>query len=516
MSKNKSKKKRSSRNFNITTRVTLTTVFGIITPLIIVVAFSSVFLSTIASYFNFSSVTTNSYSMLNQIQWSQTMSSISNELISDDKNEDKLQKLEEFVSPLEDLGSKIYIECNDESFYSTSDKSDIVELARTITPIDTEKNINYFGENGIVIVTHAEKENERYLVIIANTDYIVNDVSSRYSAQDFSSLVFGKTGLIILMIILVFIISIVILSLITSKTISKPIKKLSDGANEIANGNLDYVIDYESTNEIGTTVKSFNHMSKRLKKSLEEQNRIEDTRKEMIAGVAHDLRTPLTSAKGYVEGLMDGIANTPEKQEEYLKIIYSSTCHMEKLLDELLTVSRLELGRIELDTQPIDLNSFLDDCADTISLELEKEGFDFTYNNNCDGEVIVNLDADRFTRVIRNIISNSIKYAKSDVKGKIILDVQSYQKSVIISLADNGIGIDSDSLPRIFDTFYRADKSRSNVNEGSGIGLAVCKQIVELHGGHIWATSKDNEGLTILISIERKQGNSNGKEDTDS
>lgn len=512
----KKKTKRSSRNLKITTRVTLTTVFGIITPLIIVVAFSSVFLSTMASYFNFSTVTTNSYSMLNQIQWSQTMSSISNELISDDDRTDKLQKLEEFVSPLENLGSKIYIECNNESFYSTSDKNDIVQLASTITPIDTEKNTNYFGENGIVIVNHAEKENERYMVIIANTDYIVNDVSSRYSAQDFTSLVFGKTGLIILMIILVFIISIAVLSLITSNTISKPIKKLSEGANEIANGNLDYVIDYDSTNEIGTTVKSFNHMSKRLKKSIDEQNRIEETRKEMIAGVAHDLRTPLTSVKGYVEGLMDGIANTPEKQSEYLKIIYSSTCHMEKLLDELLSVSRLELGTIELDTQSISLNAFLDDCAQTISLELEKKGFDFEYNNHCDDEVIVDLDAGRFTRVIRNIISNSIKYAKTDIKGKITLDVQSYQKSVIISLADNGIGLDSESLPRIFDTFYRADKARSNIGEGSGIGLAVCKQIVELHGGHIWATGKENEGLTILISIQRKQGNDDGKENLNS
>jgi histidine kinase len=83
--------------------------------------------------------------------------------------------------------------------------------------------------------------------------------------------------------------------------------------------------------------------------------------------------------------------------------------------------------------------------------------------------------------------------------------VQSYQKSVIISIADNGIGLDSQSLPRIFDTFYRADKARSNVSEGSGIGLAVCKQIVELHGGHIWATSEENNGLTIFISINRKQ-----------
>lgn len=437
------------------------------------------------------------------------MSSISNELITDNKNTDKLKNIEEFLSPLEKLGSNIYIECNNDSFYSTSSKDDAIALANSITPINTEMNINYFGENGIVIVTHAENQNERYLVIITNPDYIVNDVSARYSAQSFSSLMFGKTGLLLLLIVLVFTISIVVLSIVTSQTIIKPIKKLSVGANEIANGNLDYEIDYESTNEIGTTVKSFNHMTKQLKQSLVEQNRIEETRKEMIAGVAHDLRTPLTCTKGYVEGLIDGIANTPEKQSEYLKVIYSSTCHMEKLLDELLTISKLELGTFQLKKQTINIIDFLDDCAQTTSIQLKELGFDFNYINNCNDKVIVELDVDRFSRVIRNIISNSIKYAKKDVKGEITLEVQSYQKSVIISIADNGIGLDSTSLPRIFDTFYRADKARSNVSEGSGIGLAVCKQIVQLHGGHIWAKSEENEGLTIFISIERKQDTNN-------
>jgi signal transduction histidine kinase len=502
------KKKKStptSRNLKISTRITLTSVLGIVIPLVIVIVFSSVFLSTMATYFNFSTVTTDSYSMLNQIQWSQTMSSISNELISTDDNDEKLKRLEEFLSPIENLGSNIYIECNGNNFYSTSNKDDIIDLANEITPIDTNINTNYFSENGIVIVNHAQSKNEEYLVIITNNDYIVNDVSERYNAQNFSSLMFGKTGIILLLIALVFTLSIIILSLITSRTISKPIKELSEGANEIANGNLDYVIDYDSTNEIGTTVKSFNHMTKRLKQSIEEQHRIEDTRKEMIAGVAHDLRTPLTSVRGYVEGLIDGIANTPEKRDEYLKIIYSSTNHMEKLLDELLTVSRLELGTIELNAKPTNLIDYLNECAETMRIELNENNFDFEYINNCQEELIVNLDTDRFTRVIKNIMSNSIKYARKDVKGKITLEVQNYQKSVIISLADNGIGLDKESLPRIFDTFYRADKARSNVSEGSGIGLAVCKQIVELHGGHIWATSEENEGLTIFISIDRKQ-----------
>ena len=503
MKKEKKNKNRSSKNLKISTRITLSTIFGILIPLVIVSTFSSIFLNTMASYFNVSTVSSNSYSILNQFQWNQTISYISNELISEDNDADKLNKVTGFVSPLEKLGSIIYIECNSKEFYSTSSKNEVIKTANEIVSIDTNKNINYFSEDGIVIVSHAKKADKNYLFIIANTDYFVPDVTEGVAAQDFASRAFSRTGLIIILIILVFILSIVSLSFITSSTIVKPIKKLSQGANEIAKGNLDYVIDYKSTNEIGVTVESFNDMTKRLKESLEYQNEIEASRKEMIAGVAHDLRTPLTSVKGYVEGLMDGIADTPEKQERYLKTIYSSTKSMEKLLDELLTVSKLDTGNVVLDLQEININDFLLDCANNLRVELEEEGFDFVYNNNCSETATVLLDSDQFERVIRNIISNSVRYAKKDVKGRIEISAQEYQKNIIISIADNGIGMDAENIPKIFDFFYRADKARTKVNEGSGIGLSVCKQLVELHGGKIWATGSEGEGLTIYISLNK-------------
>ena len=307
-------KKRSSKNLRISTRITLSAVVGILVPVIILLAVLPVFQNVMASYFGFSTVTTNSYSTLNQIQWSQTVLSISDELVSDSDEANKIKSINEFVTPLEKLGSVIYIEKNGSPFYATTSKADTIAKAEAIVPINTENNINFFGENGIVIVSHAQHKSERYTLIIANENYTVNDVSQRFAPQNITHLLFSKTGFIMLLIAGVFILAIIIISLITSKTISKPLRELSSGANEIANGNLDYVIDYDSTNEIGVTVKSFNHMTDRLKQSLERQNSIEESRKEMIAGVAHDLRTPLTSVKGYVEGLMDGIANPPEKQ----------------------------------------------------------------------------------------------------------------------------------------------------------------------------------------------------------
>lgn len=496
-------KKRSSKNLKINTRITLATIFGIVIPVIIVFVFSSIFLTSITSYFNFSSVSTNSYSMLNQIQWSQTVSTISNELISEQTYEEKYSRINGYVAPLEELGIKIYIECNGEAFYSSDEKSIVTDEAKAILTDDFSENINYFAENGMLIVTHANSEAEQYLVVIESSNYTVHDVSGKQLAQSFQSLVFSKTGLVILLIVLVFIVSTAVLSLFTSRTIKKPIRKLADGANEIANGNLDYTIDYNSTNEIGQTVDAFNAMTKRLKRSIEAQHQIEQSRKEMIAGVAHDLRTPLTSAKGYVEGLMDGIANTPEKQQRYLSTIYSSTIAMEHMLDDLLTISRLELGTIELNRKALDINEVLDDCAEELSLAMEKQHFDFAYENHLARPSYTALDVDRFMRVIHNIVANSVKYAKKDEKGQLTLAAADHPKSVIISIRDNGIGIEPENLTRIFEPMYRADRARTRVTDGSGIGLAVCKQIIELHGGHIWATGAVGEGLTILISLEK-------------
>lgn len=514
MAKNKNVEKARPRNLNIGARITISTVCAILIPLIIIASSATFLLSSISSYFDFSAVTTNTYSAVNLIQWSQTLSSISNELVSSDNEDSKLKMLSDLASPLEKIGSLIYVEKNGSTFYSTTDKDTILQKANNITTVDTDVNINHFSENGVVIVNHAtqKKDNDdhhndgdSYLIIIVNEDYVVNDATIT-NHENFSAFLFSKTGILLLLIALLFVVSITILSIITSGTISRPIKKLSKGAQEIAKGNLEYRIDYQSTNEIGRLVDSFNDMTEQLKESIEIQKSTEQLRKETIAGVAHDLRTPLTSIKGYVEGLMDGIANTPEKQQQYLKTIYTSALDTEKMLDDLLTISKLELGNIDLNAKKVGVKEFFDDCAQDISLDLEKSDFDFEYTNNCDETAYIMLDTDRFSRVVRNIISNSLKYKKPDEKGKIQLAVESYEKSVIISIADNGIGVSSQNLNRIFESLYRADPSRTKVSEGSGIGLAVCKQIVELHSGHIWATGKEGEGLTIFISLEKVVG----------
>lgn len=501
----KKEKKRSSKNLKIKTRIVLTSVLAIVIPLIVIITFSTVLINTIPSYFNFSSVTTNTYSALNQLQWTQTLSSITSELVTDNSDEQKLKNISDFVSPLEDFQSLIYIECNGEIFYKTETDEDILKKASALSDISSEKNLNYFGNDGLLIVNHAQKDSSSpiYKIIIVNDDYKVNDASQKLSVRELKKLLLGRTGIIVLIIVLLFVIAIAVISFITSQTIVKPIKKISRGADEIARGNLDYEIDYESTNELGQTAQSFNEMRRKLKESIEKQNKAEEERKVLIAGIAHDLRTPLTSVKGYAEGLADGIADTPEKQKKYIKTIRDSINDTEKILDDLLAVSRLELSGYELNKSEVSVKEFFNDGAEEIKTVLDSAGFDFEYENKCSADTIIYIDIDRFSRVISNIISNSIKYTRDNVKGKVSIVIDEYERSVIIEISDNGIGVDKKSLSKIFDTMYRADPARTKVSQGSGLGLAICKQIVELHSGSIWARSEEGAGLSIFISLPK-------------
>lgn len=502
MSKNNvKKKKRSSKNLKINTRIILTAFLAILIPVAVIALFSTAFINMSAVYFNFASVTSNKYSAINQMQWNQTVASISDELLSDDSDDQKTKRINEFVSPLEQWNSSIYISRGDKIYYASEDISLLTDKAMSIAPVDTDENVYYFGENGLVIVNRIDDEGSQYLIMIVNEDYTI---SGNSSVAALSNVLAGKTGLIILIIILLFAVSIVILSFITSRTILRPIQKIARGADEIAKGNLDYNIDYESTNELGTTVDSFNAMRLRLKESIESRSRTEQAKQEMTAGLAHDLRTPLTSIKGYVEGLKDGIANTPEKQQRYLQTIYDSTVQMEKMLDELLTLSKLELNKTANNLSIVNVNEFISDAKNELTEYLEQQDFLFEVENNCSPEAEIEIDTDAFQRVFLNIISNSVKYKRQNVPGKVVLTVNEYEKVVIMEFADNGIGVAKENLGKIFDAMYRADPARSKVSQGSGLGLAVCKQIVEQCGGLIWARSHEDSGLSIFISLNKK------------
>lgn len=491
-----------TKNIKINTRIVITSVLAIVIPVIIISLAAAFFIMNTSDTFSVSSVTSNTFGLINQVQWNQTVNELTSIAAGSADEEEKLEMLRESTAEIEALGSLVYIEKNGDVLYQTDDRSDIPEAANKITAVDTAENSYHFSNSGAVIVSHAQGQDGEYMLLIVSEDYEVPDFNGNDTEESVIGSFTAKAIIFLVTAALIFITAIIIISLITSKTIVGPIEKITKGANEIANGNLDYEIDYSSTNELGQLADSFNEMRIRVRDSIEKQNKADQQSKEIIAGIAHDLRTPLTSVKGYLEGLRDGIADTPEKRVRYLETIYSSTCSMEKMLDDLLTVSKLELGNITLNCEEVLISDFMT-YADEIGKELKKQDFDYEIIDNSKSCPMLFIDTDRFARVIDNIISNSIKYKRPDTKGKITLSISEYEHSVIFELADNGMGVDSESLPRIFDTLYRADKARSNVSDGNGLGLSVCKQIVELHGGMIWAQNNSQDGLSIFISLPK-------------
>lgn len=501
-----------TKNFKINTRIIIASVLAIVIPILILSMAAGIFVITSKDQYDASSVNTEGYDIINQVQWSQTINSMSSELLSEDSSDKKHEKISDTAESLEQFGSLVYIENNGETFYATKDPETIFEYANSITPVDTNKSSYYYGESGIVIVNRIQNGDEEYLILTANGDYETQNEDEQTASQSIIVKLTNNAAAVLGVCVMTFVIAIIIISLIISKTIVGPIEKITTGANEIAKGNLDYEIDYKSTNELGQLADSFSYMQTRVKESIEQLNRADQQEKEMIAGIAHDLRTPLTSIKGYLEGIIDGVADTPEKRRRYLKTIYDSAISMEKMLNDLLTISKLELGSITLNCEDVHINDFLS-YASEIGSELKKEDFDFEIRDNSKSNALLSIDTDRFTRVVDNIISNSVKYRRKGIKGKISLIVSEYEHSVIFEIADNGMGVEKESLTRIFDTLYRADKARTNVSDGSGLGLAVCRQIVELHGGMIWAQTNADKGLSIFISLPKKEDKE--KEDKD-
>jgi signal transduction histidine kinase len=494
------KNKPSARNLKINTRIIWSAVISIIIPTVIIAGFSSFLFTTVSRVLHIPSAPSNSYSLISLFQWDRELNALCQELEAGGSAQQIAANTRESIAELESVGTGVYIEAGGEEIYSTGGRA--LERAEAVAPV-TDSDRRVFSDTGLVLVKHVNSGANSGRVVLVNEDFTVSSAGATQTADTIINLLLGRTGIIILIIVTLFILSTVISSFITSRTIVGPIKKIAHGADEIARGNLDYVIDYESTNELGQTADSFNEMGRRLKESINRQYNSIEERNVLIAGIAHDLRTPLTSAKGYAEGLLDGIAGTPEKQEQYLRTICSSINQTEKILDDLLTVSRLSLKSYQLSREDIDIAEFLTDGAEEIRNITDSNGFDFSFTLNCRPPVIVSLDTDAFARVISNIIMNSIKYARDDVRGEISMSLNEYERSVIIEIADNGIGVDRESLSRIFDTMYRADPARSKVSQGSGLGLSVCKQVVELHGGTIWARSREGEGLTVFISLPK-------------
>lgn len=286
------------------------------------------------------------------------------------------------------------------------------------------------------------------------------------------------------------------------RSMAAPLVKLKKATKNIKEGNLDFVLEVEGNDEFSELCRDFEEMRKRLKESAEEKLLLDKENKELISNISHDLKTPITAVKGYVEGIMDGVADTPEKMDRYVRTIYNKTNEMDHLINELTFYSKIDTNRIPYTFSKLNVEDYFNDCAEELSLELETKNISLVYANYVDSHVLVIADGEQIRRVIHNLISNAIKYMEKP-KGIIQLRVKDVGDFIQVEVEDNGKGIGTKELPYIFDRFYRTDRSRNSSKGGSGIGLSIVKKIMEDHGGKVWATSREGIG-TIMYFVLRK------------
>ena len=333
----------------------------------------------------------------------------------------------------------------------------------------------------------------------SDSSQMVYDISLPQSSSSQVKLM-AKDMLLTATIILVF--TALSVGLWIYRSIAVPLVKLKKATKNIKEGNLDFVLEVEGNDEFSQLCQDFEEMRKRLKESTEEKILMDKENKELIGNISHDLKTPITAVKGYVEGIMDGVADTPEKMDRYVRTIYNKTNEMDHLINELTFYSKIDTNRIPYTFSKLNVEDYFSDCAEELGLEMETRGIELVYANYVEKGVQVIADGEQIRRVIHNIVSNAIKYMEKP-RGIIQLRVKDVGDFIQVEIEDNGKGIAAKDLPYIFDRFYRTDVSRNSSKGGSGIGLSIVKKIMEDHGGKVWATSRLGIG-TIMYFVLRK------------
>lgn len=311
------------------------------------------------------------------------------------------------------------------------------------------------------------------------------------------------------MIVKAFVLAIIILVAVSGtaffglyQSIVQPLEKLKRAAVNIKEGNLDFNVITDTEDEIGEVCTAFEEMRIKLKAQIDLSMQYEKDNKELISNISHDLKTPITAIKGYVEGIRDGVADTPEKMDKYIRTIYNKATDMDKLIDELFLYSKLDSNSMNYSFAKLDLKEYFEDCVDEISLDLESKGIAFMYRNYVPEGTMIIADPEQLKRVINNIVGNSVKYMGTE-PGRIGIFIKDEPEFIQIEIQDNGKGIAKNELPHIFERCYRTDASRNSSKGGSGLGLSIAKKIIEEHGGKIWAVSVEGQGTTMCFVLRK-------------
>lgn len=411
------------------------------------------------------------------------------------------------IEELRDLGYHIQIESPYKVSFTNLDPSDLGML--TSVGKDAE-DVSYMTEKGIIVrdrISFAEKI--WYVTAVYNEDRVDKGV---WNSMTTLYLVPHGIGISFFLITLICVAAeSAILSRLISNVVLVPLRELKKGSAMVAEGNLDFPISYSERDEYGEVCEEFDRMRRQLKEARKNQERYEQQKRERLRGITHDLRSPLTSIKGYAMGIKDGIANTPEKRTRYCDAILTRADDLERLTGSLSILVKMDTGSSFLHPERVNLDEYIQQFISEKEAWLSDRKVDVFYRNLAP-EAETNLDIREMQRVFMNLLENTVRYRTAE-RSRVEIEVRQNIESVEISLSDDGPGVSSRHTAHLFESFYRADKSRTTPEKGSGIGLAIVKGIIEGHGGQVSASSEN--GLCITMTLPLAKGENRNEEDSD-
>lgn len=301
----------------------------------------------------------------------------------------------------------------------------------------------------------------------------------------------------LILVVTIVILTCTLFSVKLFRDILKPIKQLQKSAEKITEGDLNFEVMACDDKELNDLCTSFDKIRKKLKENAEKEVKISEERNMLMANISHDMRTPITTIKGYLEGIKDGVANSPLKMEKYLDTIYSKAIVLERLVDNMTEYSELELGRMQYAFEFLNITEFFNSLVQVYKDEVNEQALKME-SNIVSKDMIIVGDKSKLKRVFDNLVSNAIKYNKEE--GTISISLTNERNGALICVTDTGKGINENDINSVFDGFYRGDAARSNI-KGNGLGLGICKQIIESHHGKIWIKSEQDVGTEVYIYI---------------
>jgi len=286
----------------------------------------------------------------------------------------------------------------------------------------------------------------------------------------------------------------IILAAVMACSIARPLERVTQAAEEVAAGNYEPDLEASGPEEVARLARSFDSMARQVKATLQSQ-------RDLVANVSHDLKTPLTSIQGFSQALLDGTAGDEEARRRAATIIHEEAGRMRRLVDQLLDLAQLEAGQVALKREPVEMDGLLRACASRFAPQAQEAGVALQVEVEPDLPPILG-DADRLEQVFGNLVDNALKHSGLPAgEGRVVLRAGRGEGVVLCSVTDNGRGIPAEELPRVFERFYRLDKSRVQGETGAGLGLAIGRQIVQAHGGRIEVESVEGLGTRFVVEL---------------